>query len=119
MDDHNIFGRAIDDSLQEKVRVFISHRATDKEYAKAIATYFESVGLHYYFDEQDELLLKATRDGHSEDSAIVEAIDCGLTHSTHLLAVLSRRTMGSWWVPLRLEQLVRLEKISGTYFFHQ
>ncbi|MDQ3798592.1 MAG: toll/interleukin-1 receptor domain-containing protein [Acidobacteriota bacterium] len=102
MNNHNVFGRTIDESLRERVRVFISHRAADKEYARAIANYFENIGLHYYFDEQDEVLLEATRNGHSEDSAIVEAIDRGLAHSTHLLAVLSRRTMGSWWVPFEI-----------------
>ncbi|HEX2076349.1 MAG TPA: toll/interleukin-1 receptor domain-containing protein [Longimicrobium sp.] len=99
MGGHNVFGRPIDQPLQEKSRIFISHRLADKLYARAIAEYFESIGLHYYFDEQDEVLQRAAQEGHSQDVAIVQAIDDGLAHSTHLLAVLSSRTMGSWWVP--------------------
>jgi len=102
MHNHNVFGRPVDESLQKKTRVFISHRAADKEYASAIASYFENIGLHYYFDEQDEDLLRVTRDGASEAAGIVAAIERGLAHSTHLLAVLSRRTMGSWWVPFEI-----------------
>ncbi|ESS73484.1 TIR-like domain-containing protein [Methyloglobulus morosus KoM1] len=40
--------------------------------------------------------------GHSNDLGIVESIDKGLAHSTQLLAVLSARTMGSWWVPYEI-----------------
>lgn len=102
MANHNIVGRCIDDSLRKKSRVFISHRAADKQYATAVAAYFESIGLHYYFDEQDEVLAESVRRGHNTDQAIVDAIDDGLAHSTHLLAILSRRTMGSWWVPYEI-----------------
>jgi hypothetical protein len=102
MHNHNVFARPIDESLQNKPRVFISHRNADKEYARAVASYFETIGLHYYFDEEDEVLASALRVGNSKDAAIVEAIDHGLAHSTHLLAVLSRRTMGSWWVPYEI-----------------
>lgn len=40
--------------------------------------------------------------GHSNDLGIVESIDKGLAHSTQLLAILSARTMGSWWVPYEI-----------------
>jgi hypothetical protein len=88
--------------LAKEPRIFISHRAADKPYARRIADYFENIGLHYYFDERDEVLQAAVATGGSGAAAIVAAIDHGLAHSTHLLAVLSRRTMGSWWVPFEI-----------------
>jgi hypothetical protein len=102
MPSHNVLHLGLDDSLTEKKRVFISHRLTDKPYARAIAEYFEMIGLHYYFDENDQVLKDVVASGKNNDSAIVAAIDHGLQHSTHLLAVLSKRTMGSWWVPYEI-----------------
>jgi hypothetical protein len=43
----------------------------------------------------DEVLQRVINEGHSNDRAIVESIDPGIAHSTHLIAVLSERTMGS------------------------
>ena len=102
MGDYNIFHREIDGALSAKPRIFISHRLGDKNFATAVASYFERIGLHYYFDEQDELLNEAVQGGHNDDLALVHAIERGLAHSSHLLAVLSRRTMGSWWVPYEI-----------------
>jgi hypothetical protein len=89
--DHNVFGQPITEALSEKNRVFISHRMTDKEVAQEVAQYFEFLGLYYLFDEEDAVLRQVLSEGHSGDRAIVEAIDDGLTHSTHILAVLSER----------------------------
>jgi hypothetical protein len=36
------------------------------------------------------------------DLSVVQAIDEGLRHCNTLLAVLSERTMGSWWVPYEI-----------------
>jgi|GEM_PF-4100191 len=99
---HNIFGRSTTDEIQRHRRVFISHRMADKVVARNIARYFEFLGLHYYFDEQDTVLQQMLKEGHSDDRALVESIDVGLAHSTHVLAVLSERTMGSWWVPYEI-----------------
>jgi hypothetical protein len=45
-----------------------------------------------YFDEHDEMLQPAVVDGQNGAAALVTAIDHGLAHSTHLLAVLGRPT---------------------------
>ena len=100
--DHNIFGRSITGELQKHKRAFISHRMADKVVARRVAEYFEFLGLHYYFDEQDAVLQQMLKEGHSDDRALVESIDAGLAHSSHVLAVLSERTMGSWWVPYEI-----------------
>lgn len=102
MAEHNVFGKPIAGELANKSRVFISHRLADKPVARGVARYFEFLGLHYYFDEEDAVLQKAVKEGHSDARAIVESIDDGLAHSTHLLGVLSTQTMGSWWVPYEI-----------------
>ena len=99
---YNICSHEITPDIIEHSRVFISHRLTDKPFAREIARYFEFLGVYHYFDEKDLTLQKAIQEGHSNDRAIVESIDEGLAHSTHLLAVLSARTMGSWWVPYEI-----------------
>jgi TIR domain len=96
---HNIFGQPLTEDLKQHVRVFISHRLADKPVARSLARYFEFLELHYYLDEEDEVLQRVINEGLSGDRALVESIDAGVAHSTHLIAVLSERTMGSWWVP--------------------
>ena len=95
---HNIFGEPLTEPVRKHRRVFISHRRFDTAVARKIAGYFDFLGLHYYLDEEDEVLQQTLARGHSTDRALVESIDQGLAHSTHLLAILSDRTMGSWWV---------------------
>jgi hypothetical protein len=99
---HNIIGQEITDALRQTSRVFLSHRMADADVTREIAEYFEFLGLHYYFDEKDEVLRELVACGHSDDVAVVESIDRGLAHSSHLLAILSSRTMGSWWVPYEI-----------------
>jgi hypothetical protein len=51
---HNVFNKGLHPALESRPRVFISHRLADKPFAREIAAYFETIGLHYYFDEQDK-----------------------------------------------------------------
>jgi hypothetical protein len=74
----------------------------DSQVARDVAEYFEFLGLNYYFDEKDEVLKELVACGHANDVALVESIDRGLAHSSHLLAILSSRMMGSWWVPCEI-----------------
>lgn len=102
MGPHNIIGQEISDALRQSSRVFLSHRLADSDVTREIAEYFEFLGLNHYFDEKDEVLKELVACGHSNDVALVESIDRGLAHSSHLLAILSSRTMGSWWVPYEI-----------------
>lgn len=99
---HNVFGVPLTPTHERQPRVFLSHRRPDKDIAREIATYFEQLGLYYYFDEQDVVLERMLTCGHTEAAAIVEAIDDGLRHCSHLLGVFSMQTMGSWWVPYEI-----------------
>lgn len=99
---HNLFGVQLTPAHEQQPRVFLSHRRPDKDIAREIAAYFEQLGLYYYFDEQDVVLERMLACGHTEARAIVEAIEEGLRHCSHLLGVLSMHTMGSWWVPYEI-----------------
>ncbi len=99
---HNVFGRPIDAELARKTRVSISHQRADKNLARSVAHGFEMRGVYYYFDEDDADLQEAAARGESAAGQVVHAIEKGLAHSTHLLAILSPNTMGSWWVPYEI-----------------
>lgn len=82
--------------------VFISHRSLDKPVAAAIAQLFEGIGVHYWFDRDDEDTQSASALGLQGDQALVRAIDRGIRHSTHILGILSESTRFSWWVPYEI-----------------
>lgn len=82
--------------------VFISHRSSDKPLARALARLFNSLGVHYWLDENDTDVQRAARLGMTGDSALVHAIERGMRHSTWLLGVITPRTAGSWWVPYEI-----------------
>jgi len=81
--------------------VFISHRKTDLEAAKAIARFLQyDVGVNIYFDEHDAALGAAAISG--DDKKIVECLERGIEVSSHLLGLLSTATKDSWWVPFEI-----------------
>jgi hypothetical protein len=102
IESHNTFGSPASRDVSSGSCLFLSHRLADSAVTCQIARYMDFIGQRYYFDEDDEFLSELLSCGHSNDRALVEAIDCGLKHSTHLLAILSARTMGSWWVPYEI-----------------
>ena len=83
-------------------RVFISHRNADKPLATAVATLFDKIGLHYWFDRDDEDLRRAAKLGLAGDQVLVHAIERGIKHSSRVLGLLSANTRGSWWVPYEI-----------------
>ena len=91
-----------DDLLSSGPRVFISHRSLDKPLAAAVAAALDQIGIHYWFDREDEDTRRAAALGMAGDQALVHAIERGVQHSTHLLGLLSAETRGSWWVPYEI-----------------
>src|SRR5262249_13130222 len=83
-------------------RVFISHRSFDKPVATAIAAALASIGVHYWFDEEDQDTRRAAALGMVGDLALIHAIERGIRHSTRVLGLLSASTRGSWWVPYEI-----------------
>ena len=64
--------------------IFISHISIDKSAATAIGNYITRQGdIDTYLD-------------------ITQFIERGLSHSTHIMCLVSKDTVGSWWVPYEL-----------------
>ena len=82
--------------------VFLSHRRSDKPVVQALSRLVSALGIHFWLDETDADLQRAAGLGMTGDAALVHAIERGVRHSTHLLGLLSPRTMGSWWVPYEI-----------------
>ena len=74
--------------------VFISHRSTDTEQATAVHSYLSARGVRCYIDKLDEAL-------QSTDN-ITEVILARIKQCSHMMAVVSQQTRGSWWVPFEL-----------------
>lgn len=76
--------------------VFISYRHKDRETAVNIAREFDANDIKYYLDVTD--------DESKETEDITKVITQNMRKSTHLLAIISPNTVGSWWVPFEIGQ---------------
>ena len=80
--------------------VFISHKREDAAMARAVADALTDFDIDVWLD-LDEL-------GFPEPSTTEEhlrltlAIEAGMNASSHLLALITRNTKGSWWVPFEI-----------------
>jgi hypothetical protein len=74
--------------------VFISHRSSDNATAKQVHDLLTQLGIKCYIDELDE--------GLRQTDDITAVIVTRLSQCSHLLAVVSRNTSGSWWVPFEI-----------------
>ena len=83
-------------------RVFLSHRRGDKAVTEAVADVLAEVGVHYWFDRDDEDVRRAAALGMVGDVALVHGIERGVRHSTRVLGLISAQTSGSWWVPFEI-----------------
>jgi len=77
------------------VPVFISYRANDREVALKIAKKLQLNNIDFYLDVIDEESVNNT-------SNITEAITKNIKRCTHLIAIISPNTKGSWWVPFEI-----------------
>ena len=75
--------------------VFISHKKEDADFARNLSDYVMERGINVYFDENDPILAKE----HKSPGEVVNAIKKGLEKSTHMIIVLSKKTLESNWVP--------------------
>ena len=76
--------------------VFISYRHTDRKTAIQIANEFNTKNVEYYLDVIDD------ESRNTED--ITEVITKNIKNCSHLLAIISPTTSGSWWVPFEIGQ---------------
>lgn len=86
--------------VRTKPCVFLSHRSLDKNMVRQIGEYITKAGIDIYLDENDNFLQNAAQSGN--DEATVSCIQKGLMESTHVLCILSKTTVDSWWVPYEI-----------------
>ncbi|QJW90835.1 hypothetical protein HNV11_16350 [Spirosoma taeanense] len=86
-----------------KHRLFVSHRQIDKGYGLRIAKLANDNGFEFWLDVLDPALKALPTFSHlsAKRLALLTAciIEMGLINSTHVLAVMTRKTKGGEWVP--------------------
>jgi hypothetical protein len=80
--------------------VFISHQREDSEACEPIASYLIDAGLDVYFDNYDRTLSELVQQGSPD--GVTERIKKGIDLSSHMLCVVSVRTVSSFWVPFEV-----------------
>lgn len=85
---------------KSKPCIFLSHRSLDKDMVEEIGNYIINAGIDIYLDKYDEELQRA--DKINDDKRITECIQKGISKSTHLMCLLSKNTVDSWWVPYEI-----------------
>jgi len=74
--------------------VFLSHRKADKASALKIYAYLDANKIKCYLDEFDETLQRSKN--------ITDVIMTRINECSHLMAIVSSNTTGSWWVPFEV-----------------
>ncbi len=81
--------------------IFLSHISIDKQTAITIGNYImESGDIDIYLDVYDEKLQQAANTGNPV--MVTQFIEKGLEQSTHIMCIVSKSTVQSWWVPYEL-----------------
>lgn len=81
--------------------VFLSHKYEDKPACREIASYLKEAGIDYYLDEEDKALQQAVTENNCYQ--ITERIKKGIRNSSHMLCVVSKKTVDeSKWVPFEV-----------------
>ncbi len=73
-------------------KVFISHKNTDSELARRVATRVRYNGLDIYLDTIDDALAK-------DGPELADLLLRRMSECDQLIAVVSNQTKDSWWVP--------------------
>ena len=91
--------------------VFISHRTQDDEIARKVFYYlYHHHDIKCYIDDLDEVAGAARQTNRITDLILKRLEDC-----THLLAVVTENTEGSWWVPFEIGVARRAPRVISTY----
>lgn len=80
--------------------IFLSHKSEDKPACRLIAQYLSIAGIDYYLDEENMYLQAAA--SANDPHRITEAIKKGINASTHMLCVVSDKTLSSPWIPFEV-----------------
>ena len=91
--------------------VFISHRTRDDEIARKVWGYlYHHHHISCYIDDFDEIARIAGNTNCITARILERLEDC-----THLLALVTKNTRGSWWVPFEVGVARRAPRVISTY----
>ena len=97
-----------DKLFQEDPDVFVSHKNEDENIAQKVAKTIAKSGLKVYLDIWDQ---NVDEDGPELVDYIQSVIKC----CDSLIAVVSDKTVESWWVPLEVGIAITTDLYLGTY----
>ena len=83
-------------------RLFVSHRKDDEARARDVATLAQAEGFQVWLDVLDSQLqsaAQASTGAPAEAFAIAVIIEMALLNCTHVIALITPRTPGTYWVP--------------------
>jgi hypothetical protein len=84
-------------SKNDRPCIFLSHKKEDKPDCRKIAEYIKDKDIDIFFDEQDAELQRAVIE--ENPFKITERIKAGIRESSHMLLIVSKKTLDSKWVP--------------------
>ncbi len=91
--------------------VFISHRTQDDEIARKVFYYlYHHHDIKCYIDDFDEDAEEARATNRITDRILEHLESC-----THLLALVTENTEGSWWVPFEVGVARRAPRVISTF----
>ncbi len=91
--------------------VFISHRTKDDKLAQNVFYHLHTIhNIKCYLDDFDRFTNEAQR-----TNRITELILDRLEECSHLLAIVTENTEGSWWVPFEIGVARRAPRIISTF----
>ena len=93
---------------REQPNVFVSYKSDDREQAEAVAIRIAKCGLTVYLDVWDPII-------HGDGPELVDYINIVIGCCKSLIAVLSRNTVHSWWVPLEIGIAITRELHLGSF----
>lgn len=105
----NFFSNVMNEGYVHTPRkcVFISYQHADYAECKVIADYFMSKGINVFFDRKDIPV------EHTPEE-LVNIILKGVRSSTHMLCVVSSKTLNSLWVPWEIGCAYAYQDVKST-----
>lgn len=96
--------------------VFVSHKREDSNMARDIADVLRDFDVDVWLDLDELDATEPTTD--EEHLKLTHSIEQGLANSTHLLALITAKTKGSWWVPFEIGSC-RARSKELAFLFHK
>lgn len=94
--------------VREDIDVFVSHKSEDEDKALEVANCVKLFGLTAWIDVTD-------MKGVVDNANVVRRIEDAISHASSLIAVVTRATRLSWWVPFEIGLAYQKKKQLASY----